>query len=141
MTTYTTTHRWCVDGHDSAHPDAAYAGDGTFPPFVIFDIAEQDNLPGLYQTRQEAEEALVKLKQAKLQEALANCLTGEERTLLVDALISRKSIPACTVREVDRWEVEGWPGATLARKDELLRDRARNSATVAAVDALIAKVG
>lgn len=49
---------YCVDGRESDDPDAPYAGDGQFPPFVIFDIQAQDNLPGTYATREAAEAAL-----------------------------------------------------------------------------------
>lgn len=140
MTDPKTTIRYCVDGLEFNDPDAPYAGDGQFPPFVIFDIAEQENLPGHYQTRQEAEEALDKLKRDKLQEALAIALTPAERQLLLKALKAHKSIPSGMIREVDRYEAEGWPGATLARKDGLLEDREENRETVAALATLIEKL-
>jgi hypothetical protein len=51
-------HKFCVDGHEFADSDSAFAGDGQFPPFVIFDIDAQENLPGYYATREQAEQAL-----------------------------------------------------------------------------------
>jgi hypothetical protein len=53
--------RYFVDGLEYDHPDAMFAGDGQFAPFVIFDADAQDNLPGEYATRAEAEAALLKL--------------------------------------------------------------------------------
>jgi len=53
---------YCVDGRMYRHPDADYGGDGKFPPFVIFDIEAQDNLPGHYRTREEAERVMGLLK-------------------------------------------------------------------------------
>ncbi len=50
--------RYCVDGLEYGDPDSPYHGDGQFPPFVIFDIQAQANLPGEYATRAEAEAAL-----------------------------------------------------------------------------------
>lgn len=54
--------RYCVDGLTHADPDTAeYQGDGQFAPFVIFDIQEQRNLPGEYETREAAEAALARI--------------------------------------------------------------------------------
>lgn len=52
------TPRYCVDGLEFDDPDAPYAGDGQFPPFVIFDIEKQENLPGEYDSRVEAEQVM-----------------------------------------------------------------------------------
>jgi hypothetical protein len=49
------TPRYCVDGNDE---HGCYAGDGWLPPFVIFNIEAQENLPGYYQTREAAEWSL-----------------------------------------------------------------------------------
>jgi hypothetical protein len=38
----------CIDGLESDEEDAPYMGDGTYPPFVVFDIEAQENLPGRY---------------------------------------------------------------------------------------------
>jgi hypothetical protein len=48
-----------VDGTDEY---GNYAGDAESPPFVIFNITQQKNLPGYYPARAEAEKALEKLK-------------------------------------------------------------------------------
>jgi hypothetical protein len=48
----------CVDGRESDDIDAPYAGDGQFPPFVIFDIDGQRNLPGEYASRGRADAAM-----------------------------------------------------------------------------------
>ena len=53
--------RYCVDGHEFENHDSELLGDGQFPPFYIFDIQEQDNLPGSYPTRKEAEAVMQKL--------------------------------------------------------------------------------
>lgn len=47
--------RYCVDGHDTEDEDSPFQGNGQYPPFVVFDIVAQDNLPGTYRTRNEAE--------------------------------------------------------------------------------------
>lgn len=47
----------CVDGHESDDPDSPLAGDGEFAPFYVFDIDAQDNRPGSYPTRAEAQAA------------------------------------------------------------------------------------
>ena len=54
--------RYCVDGCEFGDPQSSYAGDGQFPPFVIFDIEAQQNLPGHYATRAQAEAALAKVQ-------------------------------------------------------------------------------
>lgn len=43
---------------DGTAEDGTYQGDGEHAPFVIFNITQQTNLDGYYQTRQEAEQAL-----------------------------------------------------------------------------------
>lgn len=52
--------RYAVDG--AVYPDdengPLFEGDGQYPPFVIFDIQAQENLPDRYPTREEAEKAL-----------------------------------------------------------------------------------
>jgi hypothetical protein len=50
--------KFCVDGHEFENEESALAGDGRFAPFRIFDIKNQDYLPGTYQTREEAENNL-----------------------------------------------------------------------------------
>jgi hypothetical protein len=52
------TPRYCVDGNDE---HGCYAGDGWLPPFVIFNIEAQENLPAYYQTREAAEWSLAVL--------------------------------------------------------------------------------
>lgn len=47
--------RHIVDGHETANEESPFMGDGKFPPFVIFDVDEQRNLFGAYQTREDAE--------------------------------------------------------------------------------------
>ncbi|WP_425902475.1 hypothetical protein [Agrobacterium radiobacter] len=47
--------KFCVDGHEFENEESALAGDGEFAPFRIFDIENQDYLPGTYPTREEAE--------------------------------------------------------------------------------------
>lgn len=47
--------RYCVDGHEFDDPDSAFAGDGAFPPFRVFDIPAQDYLPGSHPTRAAAQ--------------------------------------------------------------------------------------
>jgi hypothetical protein len=56
--------RFCVDGHEFPNKDSDFAGDGEYPPFVIFDIENQRNLPGEYATREEAETELNKVNYA-----------------------------------------------------------------------------
>lgn len=55
--------RYVVDGAVRAkyEPDEApeFAGDGAHAPFVVFDVGRQENLPGRYETRAEAESALL----------------------------------------------------------------------------------
>jgi hypothetical protein len=51
-----------VDGHESADTNSPLAGDGKFPPFRIFNLSKQDYLPGTYETRKAALEALTKLE-------------------------------------------------------------------------------
>lgn len=55
--------RYCVDGavYPNDENGPLFQGDGQYPPFVIFDIQAQKNLPDHYQTREAAEEALSKL--------------------------------------------------------------------------------
>jgi hypothetical protein len=42
-----------VDGHSET--DGVFAGDGTLPPFVVFDVDQQQNIAGPFNTRSEAE--------------------------------------------------------------------------------------
>jgi len=42
-----------VDGHDENQ--GVFAGDGTLPPFVVFDADQQENIAGPFNTREEAE--------------------------------------------------------------------------------------
>lgn len=52
--------RYAVDG--AVRPDdpdgPEFQGDGQFAPFVIFDIEAQENLPGHFATRAEAEQEM-----------------------------------------------------------------------------------
>lgn len=50
--------RYVVDGHEFENPESDLLGDGQFPPFRILDIEAQDYLPGVYNTRAEAETAM-----------------------------------------------------------------------------------
>jgi hypothetical protein len=55
--------RLCVDGCEfppdaDGENDSAYVGDGRYPPFVVFDIEQQQNLPGEYATREAAEHVM-----------------------------------------------------------------------------------
>lgn len=43
----------CVDGINEN--DKTFQGDGTLPPFVVFDKISQKNIAGPFETRQEAE--------------------------------------------------------------------------------------
>jgi hypothetical protein len=54
--------RYVVDGHESTDEESAWAGDGQFPPFAIFDTQEQRNLVPFYPTRKAAELAMKKLQ-------------------------------------------------------------------------------
>lgn len=65
--------RYCVDGLEFDDPDSNYTGDGQFPPFVVFDVTRQENLPGHYDTREKAEQALVA---HVLQEAMTTLATA-----------------------------------------------------------------
>ena len=60
-------NRFTVDGavypNDPEGP--LFEGDGKYPPFVIFDVMAQDNLPGQYLTREAAETARLELLKAK----------------------------------------------------------------------------
>lgn len=49
-----------VDGLD--YPDGVFAGDGTYPPFVVFDAGRQQYLRGEYATREQAQAALVHIR-------------------------------------------------------------------------------
>jgi hypothetical protein len=51
----------CVDGHEFDNPESNWAGDGEFPPFVVFDIDAQENLPPYYATRSQAQLAMERL--------------------------------------------------------------------------------
>lgn len=65
--------RYCVDGLEFDDPESNYLADGQFPPFVVFDVMRQENLPGHYDTREKAEQALVA---HVLQEATATLATA-----------------------------------------------------------------
>jgi hypothetical protein len=52
------TRRLVVDG---VFEDGTFQGDGQDPPFVIFDVDNQRNLPGEYPTRQRAEAAMTEM--------------------------------------------------------------------------------
>lgn len=56
-------HNLCVDGLMSDDPDSPYSGDGQYAPFVVFDIDAQENLPGQYATRLEAEASMTRILQ------------------------------------------------------------------------------
>lgn len=50
-----------VDGLDQPgglEGDGVFAGDGKYAPFVLFNATKQDNMPGIYDTREEAEAQL-----------------------------------------------------------------------------------
>ncbi|MEY2153069.1 hypothetical protein AB7849_19345 [Rhodanobacter sp. 115] len=47
--------RFVVDGHEFPNEESSFTGDGKYPPFVVFDIDRQENLPGEYATRGQAE--------------------------------------------------------------------------------------
>lgn len=55
----------CVDGHEFDDTESAWLGDGKFPPFAVFDIDAQENLPGRYPSRVEAECAMVCIQSGK----------------------------------------------------------------------------
>lgn len=61
MTFINPNPRYVVDGHEFENADSNLMGDGTFPPFLIFNTDAQDHLPQTYQTRGAAEAALLKL--------------------------------------------------------------------------------
>lgn len=48
--------RYIVDGHEFRNDESNFVGDGRYPPFVIFDVDLQENLPGEFGTRAEAEQ-------------------------------------------------------------------------------------
>lgn len=48
--------RYIVDGHEFRNDESNYMSDGRYPPFVVFDVDLQENLPGEFGTRAEAEE-------------------------------------------------------------------------------------
>ena len=66
---------FCVDGHEYDDPESNMLGDGQWAPFRVFDINAQGYLPGEYNTRQEAEEAMV---------AHAISVSGDEGTVVMD---------------------------------------------------------
>lgn len=53
-----------VDGHEFDDSESAYAGDGQFPPFVIFDIDAQVNLAGKWATREAAQAVCDEIEKA-----------------------------------------------------------------------------
>lgn len=66
--------RYIVDGHEAPNEESSFLADGQYPPFVIFDVDKQDNLPGEYGTRDEAERVAranndAELKAADVEEA------------------------------------------------------------------------
>lgn len=62
-------NRYGVDG--AMRPDdpdgPEFQGDGEYPPFVVFDVEGQQNLPGHYGTRAEAEAARLRVISNKLE--------------------------------------------------------------------------
>lgn len=54
--------KYCVDGHEYPNEESCLAGDGQYKPFRIFDTDAQDYLPGVFDTREEAEAALAKME-------------------------------------------------------------------------------
>lgn len=56
--------RYVVDGHEFPNDESSLLGDGGFPPFVVFDVEAQDNLPGTYATREAAQEVADRLNLA-----------------------------------------------------------------------------
>lgn len=55
-----------VDGHEFDDEDSNLAGDGNYPPFYIFDTARQQNLPGSYSKRENAQFIADKLNEASM---------------------------------------------------------------------------
>lgn len=62
----------CVDGHEYPDTESDWLGDGQFPPFAVFDIDAQKNLLPYYQTRIQAEEAMLMLRVDSLRTASAS---------------------------------------------------------------------
>lgn len=60
-----------IDGTDEA---GLFAGDGKYPPFVVFDVKKQENIAGPFGTRQAAERNR------------ADILSGQPATLDTNAL-------------------------------------------------------
>jgi hypothetical protein len=56
--------RYVIDGHEFANEESDMLGDGTFPPFGIFDVEAQDYVLPFYQSRAAAEQALAALLKA-----------------------------------------------------------------------------
>lgn len=111
--------RYCVDGTTD---DDTFQADGQLPPFVIFDIKEQRNLPGEYPTREGAEKALADLlgmnDVADALDSMAAAATAPE---LVEGVVVVVSLAgdACS------GEDEGVEGRYLAHFEEPVpRDRA-----------------
>lgn len=63
------SNRYCVDGHEFSSRNSEMLGDGKYPPFRIFDMQEQRNLPGEYRTREDAESIAVMLRSGLLSAA------------------------------------------------------------------------
>lgn len=45
-----------VDGMDGPHQDGNFAGDGAYPPFVVFDVDAQQNIAGPFDDRKSADD-------------------------------------------------------------------------------------
>lgn len=105
--------RYVVDGHEFPNEESNFLGDGEYPPFVIFDVDRQENLPGEYGTRTEADQAAA-LKNAETQRWVVLAIdtntaafkdlghASEVARLLRDAGAQLQSAPALdSVRLVD----------------------------------------
>jgi len=51
-----TTRFLVVDGMDGPHEDGNFAGDGAYPPFVVFDVDAQQNIAGPFDDRKSADD-------------------------------------------------------------------------------------
>lgn len=60
--------RYIVDGREFPNEESNYMADGRYPPFVVFDVDKQENLPGEYGTRDEAEQVARANNEAQLQQ-------------------------------------------------------------------------
>jgi hypothetical protein len=72
---------YCVDGHEFENADSEMLGDGNFPPFVVFNISKQENEPGEFATREDAEAAMVRIISFDaMREALAAIVAADRDT-------------------------------------------------------------